>query len=196
MYSELLSLYYTEYVHTPSIGTYYTLLHMVSVLITILPHIHTSHTLLYIYIHCTEQYIHTALSTLLFPLLDRLLGHNPGSVEGGVKTDVLADGKPGAWLLQYPPQRDWNAVTDELDCLDLDLRWIVGGVQFDTILIAEISASSIQVLAKIRFSMRADMVSPVLPLPRPFLVPISSRTSTTSPTLNGSLVVPPACSSS
>ena len=114
--------------------------------------------------------MHTALSTLLFPLLDRLLGHNPGSVEGGIKTDVLADGKPGAWLLQYPPQRDWNAVTDELDCLDLDLRWIVGGVQFDTIQIAEISASSIQVLAKIRFSMRVDMgddmVSPVLPLPR------------------------------
>ena len=91
-------------------------------------------------------------------------------MEGGIKADVLVDGKPGAWLLQYPPQRDWNAVTDELDCLDLDLRWIVGGVQFDTILVAEISASAIQVLAKIRFSMRADMgddmVSSVLPLLR------------------------------
>ena len=93
--------------------------------------------------------MHTALSTLLFPLLDQLLGHDPGSVEGGVKTDVLADGKPRSWLLQYPPQRDWNAVTDELDCLDLDLRWVVGGVQFYTILIAEISASSLQVLTKI-----------------------------------------------
>ena len=115
---------------------------MVPVLVTILPHIH-NHTFVYTYIHCTERYKHTALSTLLFPLLDRLLGHDPGSVEGGVKTDVLADGRPGAWLLQYPPQRDWNAVTDELDCLDLDPRWIVGGVQFDTILVAEISASAI-----------------------------------------------------
>ena len=48
----------------------------------------------------------------------------------------------------------------------MDCRW----GQFDTILVAEISASGIQVLAKIRFSMRADMgddmVSPVLPLPR------------------------------
>ena len=110
--------------------------------------------------------MHIALSTLLFPLLDRLLGHDPSSVEGGVKTDV----RSGAYLPQYSPRRDWNAVTDEHDCLDLDLRWIVGGVQFDTILVVEISASAIQVLAKIRFSMRAymgdDMVFPVLPLPR------------------------------
>ena len=73
-------------------------------------------------------------------------------MEGGIKTDVLADRKPGAWLLQYPPQRDWNAVTDELDCLDLNLRWNIGMVQFDAILVAEISASAIQVLAKIRFT--------------------------------------------
>ena len=140
---------------------------MVPVLVTILPHIH-NHTFVYTYVHCTERYIHIALSTLLFPFLDRLLGHDPGSVEGGIKTDVLVDGKPGAWLLQYPPQRYWNAVTDQLDCLDLDLWWIVGRVQLDTILVAEVSASAIQVLTKIGFCMGTDMgndmVSSVLPL--------------------------------
>ena len=90
-------------------------------------------------------------------------------MEGGIKADVLADGNPsGVWLLQYPLPRDWNAVRDELDCFNLDLRFDVVRVQFDTILVAEISASAIQVLAKIRFSMRADMgddmVSSVLPL--------------------------------
>ena len=109
-----------------------------------------------------------ALSSLLFPFLDRLLGHDPGSVEGGIKADVLVDGKPGAWLPQYPPQRYWNAVTDQLDCLDLDLWWIVGRVQLDTILVAEVSASAIQVLTKIGFCMGTDMgndmVSSVLPL--------------------------------
>merc|ERR1711867_92841 len=114
---------------------------MVLALVTILPHNHTFCIYIYTY---TERYKHTALSTLLFPLLDQLLGHDPGSVEGGVKTDVLVDGRPGAWLLQYPPRRDWNAVTDEPDCLDLNLRWDVGRVQFDAILVAEISASAIQ----------------------------------------------------
>ena len=113
--------------------------------------------------------MHTyCFSTLLYPLFDRLLGHDPGSVEGGIKADVLVDGKPGAWLLQYPPQRYWNAVTDQLDCLDLDLWWFVGRVQLDTILVAEVSASAIQVLTKIGFCMGTDMgndmVSSVLPL--------------------------------
>ncbi len=89
-------------------------------------------------------------------------------MEGGIKADVLVDGKPGAWLLQYPPQRYWNTVTDQLDCLDLDLWWFVGRVQLDTILVAEVSASAILVLTKIGFCMGTDMgndmLSSVLPL--------------------------------
>ena len=104
-----------------------------------------------------------ALSFFLFPFLDRLLGHDPGSVEGGIKADVLVDGTSGVWLLQDPPSRDWNTVTDELDCFNLNLRFDVVRIQFDTILIAEISMSGIQVFAKRRFCMRADMGDDMLP---------------------------------
>ena len=90
-------------------------------------------------------------------------------MEGGIKADVLADGKSGVRLLQYPPPRDWNAVTDELDCFNLDLRFDVVRVQFDTIVVAEISMSGIQVFAKIRFCMRADMGDDVALYTLPFL---------------------------
>ena len=104
-----------------------------------------------------------ALSLFLFPFLDRLLGHDPGSVEGGIKADVLADGKSGVWLLQDPPPRDWNTVTDQLDCFHLNLRLDVVRIQFDMILVAEISTSGFQVFAKIRFCVRADMGDDMLP---------------------------------
>ena len=109
----------------------------------------------YIYIHCTEQYIHTVLSTLLLPLFDGLLSDNPGSMVGSIEADVLAGGRSGAWLLQDPLQRDWKA--DEFDRLDLDLWWFVGWVQFYSVLTAEVCTSGFQVLAEIGFCMGSDM---------------------------------------
>ena len=55
---------------------------------------------------------YTLLSTFLNPFLDGLLGHDPCSVEGGIKADVLVVDNPGAWLLQYPSLRYLDAVTD------------------------------------------------------------------------------------
>ena len=70
-------------------------------------------------------------------------------MEGGIKADVLVDGKPGAWLFQYPSQRYLDAVTDQFDCLSLDFGVLVSRVQLDVILVSEISSSAIQVLAKV-----------------------------------------------
>ena len=113
--------------------------------------------MIHIYTVCTEQYIHTVLSTLLLPLLDGLLSDDPGCMVCSIEADVLSGGRLGAWLLQNPPQRNWKAVTDEFDCLDLDLGWFVGRVQFDAVLAAKVSTSGHQVLAKIRFSVGSDM---------------------------------------
>ena len=68
----------------------------------------------------------SALSLTLFPFLDRLLGHDPCCVEGGVEANILGEGNfPGIWLLQYPLHRDLNTVTDKLDCFNLNLRFDV-----------------------------------------------------------------------
>ena len=126
----------------PSISTYFTLLYIVSVLITNLSHIHT-----FMYIVLGNTY--TLLSTFLNPFLDGLLGHDPCSVEGGIKADLLVVDNPGAWLLQYPSWRYLDAVTDQFDCLGLSLGVLVSRVQLDAILVSEISSSTLQVFAKI-----------------------------------------------
>ena len=57
------------------------------------------------------------LSTFLDPFLDGLLGHDPCSVEGGIKANVLVFDDPGAWLLQYPSLRYLDAVKISLTVL-------------------------------------------------------------------------------
>ena len=70
-------------------------------------------------------------------------------MEGGIKADVLLDGKPGTWLFQYPSQRYLDAVTDQFDCLSLDFGVLLSRVQLDAVLVLEISSSTVQVFAKI-----------------------------------------------
>ena len=66
----------------------------------------------YIHIYMILRFLLDALSTFLNPFLDGLLGHDPCSVEGDIKADVLVVDNPGAWLLQYPSRRYLDAVTD------------------------------------------------------------------------------------
>ena len=111
-----------------------------------------------LYTVCTEQYIHTVLSTLLvrlLPLLHGLFRDDPGCVERSIEADVFADGRFETWFLQDSLERNWR--TDEDDRLDLDTWRFVGQVQFYSVLASEVRTSSFQVLAEVGLCMGSDM---------------------------------------
>ena len=57
------------------------------------------HNIIIYTIYMVLRFLLDTLSTFLDPFLDGLLGHDPCSVEGGIKANVLVFDDPGAWLL-------------------------------------------------------------------------------------------------